>query len=110
MPKPSRQFYPDDRHIYVGRVAPAEMDKTASRSDRHNALRAHNARVRQKIEDWIVQTGMTEHIKLLPVGKVFNVLFFRVDDEGQELIGQVPGVLEVSPRNDLDVDLLDSGF
>lgn len=72
-----------------------EISKTNRRAS-VNSSRDCNRFVRKSIQQWIVDEELTQHVRILPTSRMFNVLFFEADDKGGKRLEEAPHLVEVA--------------
>jgi hypothetical protein len=96
------------QNIYLARFKPADINSEETRLDRLRGAERLNSSIRSEIEQWILNNNLGDHLKILPVGRVFNLLFIEADSLGSKFLSKAPHLIDIAPSDDVDVELLAS--
>lgn len=96
----------EPRQTYVARFESIPVEPETTRASRLARAQERNSAVRSDLEAWIDENDLTDHVRILPVGRIFNLLFLEADSVASNMLPHAPHLIEVAPCEETEVELL----
>jgi hypothetical protein len=84
----------------------AEQLTKYNRAQKYAALKSSASEIRSQLVRWIDEHGLSEDVAQVGEPTVFNTLFVTSTPGAAEQLGKAPGVVDVAPAGEFQVDLL----
>lgn len=94
--------------VTLRRPAPEDLNKY-NRAEKFRILKENSAKLRMDLIDWIEDQGLSKEVTRIGEPTVFNALFVGCTSRVADRLRQAPGVVDVVPTEEFQVDITTFG-